>query len=283
LQQSIENLNTSYQRFFRKLSSFPNFKKKSNKQSLRMMCNSNNIRFLEDTSKIKLPKIGNVKIKKHRDIEGKIKSVTISKNPSNQYFIMIVCEVDYSYPTPTAPNKNSSLGIDLGIKHLVTFSNGEKIDNIKPLKQHLNKLKYSQKQLSKKQKDSKNRNKARLKVAKIHQKISNIREDYLHKVTHSITKMDYDSFVLEDLAVSNMIKNHKLAQAIQDVSWDKFKQFLGYKAKRESKNILYIGRFDASSKICNSCWDTKPTLLLNEREWVCENCNTVHDRDINAA
>ena len=283
LQQAIEDLGMSYQRFFRKLSSFPNFKKKNNKQSLRIINNNNNIRFLENTSKIKLPKIGNIKIKKHREIEGKITSVTISKNPSNQYHIMIRTRVDYEYQKPNTPTYKETLGIDLGVKDLAILSNGESIKNIKPLKQHLKNLKYQQRKLSKKQKGSKNREKQKLKVAKIHQKITNIREDYLHKVTHSITKMDYTSFVLEDLGISNMIKNHKLAQSIQDVSWNKFKQFLEYKAKRESKNVMYIGRFDASSKICNSCWSTKPTLLLSEREWVCDNCGVIHDRDINAA
>jgi putative transposase len=283
LQQAVEDLQASYQRFFRKLSSFPNFKSKSNKQSLRMMCVGNNIRLLENTHKIKLPKLGNVKIKKHRELEGRISSITITKNPSNQYHIMIRTRVNYEYEKPSTPKIETSLGIDLGIKDLAIFSNGDVIKNIKPLKRNLANLKYQQRKLSKKQKGSNNRNKQRVKVAKLHQKISNIRENYLHQVTHSITKMDYDSFVLEDLGVSNMIKNHKLAQSIQDVSWNKFKQFLEYKAKKESKNIIYIGRFDASSKICNSCWSTKPTLLLSEREWVCENCGIIHDRDINAA
>lgn len=283
LQQSLEDLGMAYQRFFRKQSSFPVFRKKSNKQSIRIMYVSNNIRFLENTSKIKLPKLGNVKIKKHREIEGRITSVTISKNPSNQYFIMIRCDVGYEYSTPTKPEVSESLGIDLGIKDLAILSDGTKINNIRPYKSNLTRLKILQKRLSKKQKDSKNRNKLRLKVAKQHQKITNIREDYLHKVTHSITKMNYDSFVLEDLGISNMMGNHKLSQSIQDVSWYKFKQFLEYKAKRESKNILYIGRFDASSKICNNCWSTNKSLTLNDREWVCGDCGTIHDRDINAA
>ncbi len=283
LQQSIEDLGMSYQRFFRKLSSFPNFKKKSNKQSLRMMCISNNIRFLENTSKIKLPKLGNVKIKKHREIEGKIKSVTISKNPSNQYFVMIRCEVGYNYSIPNLPQRDSSLGIDLGISHLAILSNEEKIDNIKPLKSNLKKLQTLQRRLSRKKLGSSSRNKARLKVAKQYQKISNIRENYLHKVTHSITKMNYETFVLEDLGISNMMKNSNLSQSIQDVGWYKFKQFLEYKAKRESKNVVYIGRFDASSKICNSCWNVKPNLKLEERTWTCSSCGTIHDRDINAS
>lgn len=283
LQQSIEDLGASYMRFFRKLSSFPNFKKKSNKQSLRMMSVSNNIRFLENTHKIKLPKLGNIKIKKHRDIEGKIKSITISKNPSNQYYIMIRCEVNYEYDKPSTPNVNKSVGIDLGIKDLAILSNGTKISNIKPLRNNISNLKYQQRKLSNKTKGSSNYQKQRLKVAKLHQKISNIRENYLHQVTNQIVKMDFDSFVLEDLSSSNMMKNRNLSQSIQDVSWFKFKQFLEYKAKKYSKNILYIGRFDASTKICNDCKSTNHNLTLNVREWVCLDCGSYHDRDINAS
>jgi putative transposase len=273
----------AYQRFFRKMSAFPNFKKKINKQSLRIINNNNNIRFSDNFKKIRIPKIGKIKIKYHRELFGAITSVSITKNQSNQYFVSIRFKDDNEYNQAPTAAKDSSLGIDLGITHLAILSDGSKIDNIKPYKNKLKKLKVLQKRLSKKQQRSKNRDKARLKVAKLHQKITNIREDYLHKITHTITKMDYTSFVLEDLSISNMIKNHNLAQAIQDVSWYKFKTYLEYKAKRESKNILYIGRFDASSKICNSCYSTKKKLLLSEREWVCDACGSIHDRDINAS
>jgi putative transposase len=283
LQQAIEDLGMSYQRFFRKLSAFPNFKKKNNKQSLRIINNNNNIRLNEGEKSIRLPKIGNVKIKYHRELIGFITSVTIVKNPANQYFVCIRTKDDLEYQTPPTPDKESAIGIDLGITHLAILSNGTKIENIKPLKTYLKKLKVLQRRASLKQKGSKNRIKANLKVAKLYQKISNIREDYLHKVTNSITKMSYDSFVLENLTISNMVKNHNLAQSIHDVSWHKFKTYLEYKAKRESKNVLYIGRFDASSKICNECGATNKKLLLSEREWVCSNCGTIHDRDVNAA
>jgi putative transposase len=283
LQQAIEDLGMSYQRFFRKLSQFPNFKKKLSKQSMRIINNNNNVRLNDDSKHIRLPKLGNVKIKYHRELVGEITSVTVTKNSSNQYFVCIRTKDEVEYTNPATPTKEESLGIDLGITHLAILSDGSKIANIKPLKSKLSKLKFLQKRASNKQKGSKNRKKANLAVAKLHQKITNVREDYLHRVTHTITKMDYTSFVLEDLAVSNMIKNHNLAQSIQDVSWNKFKTYLEYKAKRESKNVIYIGRFDASSKICNECSSTKKKLLLSEREWVCDSCGTVHDRDINAA
>jgi putative transposase len=176
-----------------------------------------------------------------------------------------------------------TLGIDLGLKHFATLSTGEKIENPRHLRKSLKKLKRAQRQHSRKKKGSKNREKARQKIALIHEKVTNQRKDFLHKLTTKlIHDNQVDSIAIEDLAVKNMVKNHCVAQSISDASWREFRRQIEYKADRKGKNVLVIGRFAPSSKTC-LCGEVKHSLRLRDRTWTCSRCGLTHDRDINAA
>ena len=274
------NLQTAYKKFFVKQNKFPKYKSKRNKQSYTTNNQNGNIHFTEDNKYIILPKIKGVKIVKHRDIEGIIKSVTISKNCANQYFISILTECEE--PQKLSNNKNM-IGIDLGIKEFAVISSGEKIENPKFLKKSLDKLKIEQRKLSKCVNGSNNRNKQRIKVARIHNKITNQRNDFLHKLSTRLVN-ENQVICLETLRVKNMIKNHCLAQSISDVSWSKFVDLLIYKSEWYGRSIIQIPQNYASSQTCSVCgYVNKEIKDLSVREWSCPNCNTHHDRDINAS
>lgn len=274
LQSCLKNLDSAYKMFFRKTHKFPRFKNKFDKQSFTIPQNLK----LED-NKLFIPKFSNyIKIKVHRKFEGEFVVATISKNNLNQYFVSIITEKEITIPSQVDGN----IGIDLGIKDFATLSNGKKIKNPKILKRNLKKIKFLQRQLSKAKKTSNSRNKRKLKLAKYHQKIANIRNDFLHKITNSISN-ENQIVVLEDLAVRNMMKNHKLAQAISDVSWYQFKRQLDYKCKWKGRSLIVIDRFFPSSKLCSCCKAIKQDLTLDIREWTCDSCDTIHDRDINAS
>lgn len=178
----------------------------------------------------------------------------------------------------------TTIGLDLGIKDFVVLSTGEKIANPKLMKQYESKLKKAQRILSRRVKGGQNRNKAKFKVAKVHEKIANVRKDFLHKLSHKLThENQVNSIVIEDLAVCNMVKNHKLAKSISDCSWSEFVRQLEYKSEWYGKNLIKIGRFEPSSKLCSTCGTINQELTLKDREWTCDGCNTRHDRDINAA
>jgi len=178
----------------------------------------------------------------------------------------------------------TTLGIDLGIKHFATFSDGTKIDNLKPLKRGLKKLQVLQRRASRKMKGSENRKKANFSVALLHEKIANTRKDFLHKLTYQLThENQVSALIIEDLNVAGMLKNHCLARSIADVSWSKFNEYLTYKCDWYGKNLLRIGRFEPSSKMCSSCGAINQYLTLGDRLWTCSMCNTTHDRDVNAA
>lgn len=223
-----------------------------------------------------------IKVVFHRPIKGIIKRLTLSKTPTGKYFVSILTETKEVMPDKKQIDINTSVGIDLGIKTFAVLSDGTEFDNPKYLKQSLQRLKVLQRRASRKKKGSSNRKKSVKRLAVLHEKITNQRKDFLHKVTNAITKQ-YDSLCIEDLAVNNMVKNHKLAQSISDVGWGIFGTFLKYKAEWRGKNVLEIGRFEPSSKLHNTCGYINKNLTLNDRQWDCPNCGEVVFRDVNAA
>ncbi len=285
LQMSLRFLDISYTRFFKKISSFPRFKSKyDNHQSF---CNPQATRLNFDENLVFIPKFTEgIKCIFHRKLEGKIKSSTVSKTSTGKYFISILIETDTENPKCKKPKQDKTLGIDLGIKDFATFSNGTVIKNPRHLSKKTKALKRQQRKLSRKKKGSKNRNKQRIKVARLHEKVTNSRKDFLHKVTSSITKnQSYDSVAIEDLNVAEMLKKgkkNKLSRSIADAGWGMFRQFLTYKCERAGKNLLVIGRFEPSSKLC-PCGHLNNNLTLKDREWDCPVCLTHHKRDELAA
>ena len=281
LQMSLRNLDNAFTKFFREKSGFPNFKSKKNKQSFQSPQKSK-VNFNNNT--ISVLKIQNIKAKLHRKFEGKIKTVTISKTCSNKYYCSVLVELNENYPKKPEIKLNTSLGIDVGLKDFATFSNGEKVQNPKYLKNKLDKVRTLHYKLSKKIKGSNRRNKAKIKLARLYETISNRRDDFLHKLTYKLThENQVNTICIEDLNIKGMVKNHKLAQSISDVSWYKFFTYLSYKCDLYGKNLVKIGRFEASSKICNVCGYYKKDLELKDRELICPQCGTNHDRDINAS
>ncbi len=274
LQMALRHLDSAYASFFQKKTKFPKFKKKSNRQSF---CVPQSFS-LED-NKLYLPKFKTgIDINIHQKIKGNIKHVTISMTPTDKYFASLTCEQEYATYEPTG----SQIGIDVGVKDLAILSNGKKYKNNKVLKQYLSKLKYKQRQLSKKVKGSSGRSRQRVQVARVHEKIANIRRDTLHKITTDIIK-NHDVICVETLAVINMMKNHKLAQALSNAAIGEFFSMLEYKANWNDKTIIKIDRWYPSSKNCSVCNTINQGLTLKDRVWTCRACGATHDRDINAA
>jgi putative transposase len=273
LQQSITNLDKAYTAFFKGQNSFPKFKKKSNGGSFNIPQN-----VILENGKLIIPKFKKgIDIVLHRPIKGEIRQATISRTPTGKYFVSILCETGEVIKPKAKVKENTTIGIDLGIKTYLVSSDGKEFDNPKFLRKAQSKLKYVQRKYSKhKGKRTKDR------LATLHEKVANQRKDFLHKTSSELIK-NHDSLAIEDLAISNMMKNHKLAQSISDAGWSTFVTMLEYKAEWYGKNILKIGRFEPSSKLHANCGHINKDLSLSDREWTCPKCGKVVLRDVNAA
>jgi putative transposase len=275
LQQSLKNLEVAFKNFFSKKARFPKFKSKHKKQSIRYpeSCSIRN-------NGLKLPKLGVVKAKISKNINGKIKSVTVSKTSTDKYFAAILFEVD----NLAIIDKPKISGIDLGLNSLITVFDGEttyKIDPIKPTRKYAKRLRRRQQTLSRRVKGSNNRRKAIKRVAKVHEKISNTRQDFLHKISRKLVD-ENQVIVAENLNIKGMART-KLAKSIHDAGLGMLLNFLGYKLEREGGKLVEVDRFYPSTKRCSCCGFKNDLLTLSIREWVCPKCQTHHDRDENAA
>ncbi|MDO9535085.1 MAG: RNA-guided endonuclease TnpB family protein [Bacillota bacterium] len=276
LQQSLRHLDNAYNHFFNHGFKFPNFKKKSRKQSFSVPQNFN-----IDTKmkQLNIPKLTPIKIVLHRGMEGTMKNVTVSKAPSGKYFASVLCEIEKDVK-PKKEGKET--GIDLGLKSFLVTSENESIEPPKFLRKSEDKLKHLQQLLSRKVKGSNRRNKARIKVARIHETISNQRNDFLHKLSHRLVSENQAIFA-EDLHVKGMIKNHCLAKSIADASWSEFIRQVKYKSEWNGVYFGQTDRFFPSSKRCFKCGWINESLTLADREWPCQGCGQVVDRDFNAS
>jgi len=278
LQATTLNLTTAYKNFFDKRAGFPRFKSKHGKQSIQY---PQNVKVVDGN--LKLPgNIGIVKAKIHRPIEGKIKTVTVSKTPSGRYFASILTEIEGENPTTS---EGKIYGVDLGLKHFAVVTDGEKVskyDNPKHIAKHEKNLKRKQQNLARKQKGSNSRYKYRKVVAKVYERVSNSRQDFLHKLSHKLVS-DSQAVIVENLHVKGMVRNHNLAKAISDVGWGMFTNFLAYKLERKGAKLVEIDRWFPSSKLCSNCFYQVGEMPLDIREWTCPHCGTHHDRDGNAA
>ena len=281
LTNCIYNMDNAYKKFFKENRGYPKYKSKhNNHKSYTTNYTNGNIDVDYVNNKIKLPKLKYVKAKIHRRFNGNIKSATISQVPSGKYYVSLLIdtldEVKYLV-------NEKKIGIDLGIKDLCITSDGDKYKNPKTIKKYEKKIARLNRSIARKQKESNNFKKIKNKLAKCHEKISNVRCDYLHKVSHKIIS-ENQVIISENLQVKNMIKNHKLASCIADVSWYELTRQLTYKAQWYGRTYIKVNTFYASSQICHVCgYRNSDVKKLSLRKWICPKCNKLHDRDINAA
>jgi len=275
LQSVSLNLSRAFINFFDGRAKFPNFKSRHGKQSIQY---PQNVKITDDG--LKLPKLGVIPAKIHRVLDGKLKTVTVSMTPSGKYFASLL--FDDGEPELVKSSDGKAVGIDLGLTHFAITSDGSKFDNPRVLKRRAKNLKRKQQKLSRKVKGSNTRKKAKRIVARVHERIANTRKDFLHKLSRKMVN-ENQVICVENLAVKNMVKNHNLAKAISDASWGEFTRMLEYKAREEGKCYVEVARFFPSSKTCSVCLNRVGSLPLNVRSWQCQNCETKHDRDVNAA
>lgn len=277
LQYAVRNLQTAFKNFFAGTGGYPTFKSKHGNQSATYTNNA--FQWDAETETLKLAKQSTpLDIRWSRKLPGNPTTITVSKTPSGKYFISFLVDVQID-KLPVVPNV---IGIDVGLKDLIVTSEGKKVPNPKNTKKHAKRLAKYQRRLCKKQKGSKNRIKARLKVAKVHEDISNCRKDFTHKLTTKLVK-ENQIICLETLSVKNMLKHPTLAKSIQDANWGEIGRQLEYKAGWYGRTIVKIDKWYPSSKRCNCCGYTLGSLALDVREWECPECHVLHDRDVNAA
>ncbi len=285
LQSSLRDLDGAYQHFFRRVKKgekpgYPRFKSKHHhKQSYKSKCVGSNIKVLDGA--VQLPKLGKVKCRVSRTVQGRILSATVSRSASGKYYVSLCCRLDQELPV--LPQTGNAVGLDVGIKSFAVSSDGSEYPNPKYLQRSEKKLARLQRQLSRKTKGGSNWEKARLQVARLHEHIANQRRDMQHKLSTKIVRQN-DVICIEDLAPKNMVQNHKLAKAISDASWGEFRRQLTYKAEWHGKQLVVVDRFYPSSQLCSACGAQWPgTKDLKVRRWVCPKCGAVLDRDTNAA
>jgi putative transposase len=285
LRYSLRNLGTAFKNFFKADKNgarrgYPKHKTRRDHQSIQFQ--GENVRLDTRTGLVSVPGLKNVEVRLHRSIDGKIGTTTISKTKSGKYYVSFQVDDGRDLPLTKPVSRDRVIGIDVGLASYISTSEGDKIDGLQPLREAEQRLAVLQRRLSRKQKGSKNQDKARLKVSRMHEKIANQRSDFQHKLSRELVD-SHDAIVLESLNIKGMVKNHHLAKSISDAGWSEFMRQIKYKADWAGKTVVEIGQWEPSSKTCHSCGHKLDDLTLDVREWICPRCGAHHDRDINAA
>lgn len=285
LRFSLRNLGTAFKNFFKADKNgahrgYPKNKKARDNQSIQFQ--GENVRLDKRTGVMSVPGLKNVEIRLHRSMDGKIGTTTISKTKSGKYYVSFQVDDGRVLPLTKPVTRDRIIGIDVGLASYISTSDGDKIDGLQPLREAEQRLAVLQRRLSKKQKGSKNQDKARRKVAVLNEKIANQRSDFQHKLSRALVD-NHDAIVLESLNIKGMVRNHHLAKSISDAGWSEFMRQIKYKADWAGKTVMEIGQWEPSSKTCHSCGHKLDKLTLDVREWICPRCGAHHDRDINAA